>query len=128
MKSFGHHLILEMWDCDKEVLGDVKRIKEVIRRAASQAGATIIEVLCHEFSPSGVTGVALLAESHLTIHTWPEQGYAAADIFTCGSSTEPQLAALCLVEALRARNSSTRELKRGTLELDPAPHETVQLQ
>lgn len=124
-ESLGCHLILEMWDCDKEVLGDVERIKEVVRRAASQARATIIEVLCHEFSPSGITGVALLAESHLTIHTWPEHGYAAADIFTCGSSTEPQLAALCLVEGLRARHSSTMELKRGAFKRDPVPHQTL---
>jgi S-adenosylmethionine decarboxylase proenzyme len=102
-----------MWDCDREVLNNARKIKEILRRAAIEARATVIKVFCHEFSPEGVTGVALLAESHLTIHTWPEEGYAAADIFTCGQTTDPQLAAQYLLSVFKAKDSTTFELKRG---------------
>ncbi len=116
MEAFGRHLILEMWDCDREVLNNAKKIKEILRRAAEKAKATVIRVFCHEFSPTGVTGVALLAESHLSVHTWPEEGYAAADIFTCGQFTDPQLAARYLLSGFKAKNSTTFELKRGSMQ------------
>lgn len=115
METFGRHLVLEMWDCDREILNNAKRLREILRKAAEEAGATVIRVFCHEFNPKGVTGVALLAESHLTIHTWPDEGYAAADIFTCGQHTDPQLAAQHLISSLRAKDSTTFELKRGSM-------------
>jgi S-adenosylmethionine decarboxylase len=104
-----------MWDCDREILNNAKRLREILRKAAEEAGATVIRVFCHEFNPKGVTGVALLAESHLTIHTWPEEGYAAADIFTCGQHTDPQLAVQYLISSLKAKDSTTFELKRGSM-------------
>lgn len=115
METFGRHLVLEMWDCDREILNNAKRLREILRKAAEKAGATVIRVFCHEFNPKGVTGVALLAESHLTIHTWPEEGYAAADIFTCGQHTDPQLAVQYLISSLKAKDSTTFELKRGSM-------------
>ena len=115
METFGRHLIVEMWDCDREILNNAKRLREILRRAAEEARATVIRVFCHEFNPKGVTGVALLAESHLTIHTWPDEGYAAADIFTCGQHTDPQLAAQHLISSLKAKDSTTFELKRGSM-------------
>ncbi len=123
LEAFGRHLILEMWDCDREVLDDAKKIREILRRAAIEAKATVIKVFCHEFSPAGVTGVVLLAESHLTVHTWPEEGYAAADIFTCGQSTDPQLAAQYLLAGFKAKNSTTFELKRGNMQTREVVHQ-----
>ncbi|HLA38143.1 MAG TPA: adenosylmethionine decarboxylase [Candidatus Brocadiales bacterium] len=116
METFGRHLIVEMWDCDREILNNAKRLREILRRAAEEARATVIRVFCHEFNPKGITGVALLAESHLAIHTWPEEGYAAADIFTCGQYTDPQLAAQYLISSLKAKDSTTLELKRGSMQ------------
>ena len=115
METFGRHLVLEMWDCDREILNNAKRLREILRKAAEEAGATVIRVFCHAFNPKGVTGVALLAESHLTIHTWPEEGYAAAAIFTCGQHTDPQLAVQYLISSLKAKDSTTFELKRGSM-------------
>lgn len=125
METFGRHLILEMWDCDREVLNNAKKVREILRRAAIEARATVIRVFCHEFSPEGVTGVVLLAESHLTIHTWPEEGYAAADIFTCGQSTDPQLAAQYLITGFKAKNSTTFELRRGSMRAREAVHQSA---
>jgi len=116
LETFGRHLIVEMWDCDREILNNAKRLREILRRAAEEARATVIRVFCHEFNPKGITGVALLAESHLAIHTWPEEGYAAADIFTCGQYTDPQLAAQYLISSLKAKDSTTLELKRGSMQ------------
>lgn len=125
MEAFGRHLILEMWDCDREILNNAKKVREILRSAATEARATVIRVFCHEFSPEGVTGVALLAESHLSVHTWPEEGYAAADIFTCGQSTDPQLAAQYLLEGFKAKNSTTLELKRGNMRAREAVHQSA---
>ncbi len=113
MEAFGRHLIVEMWDCDREVLNNAKKIREILREAALRARATVIRVFCHEFSPEGVTGVVLLAESHLSVHTWPEEGYAAVDIFTCGQTTEPRLAAEHVLTGFKAKSSYMVELKRG---------------
>ncbi len=103
-----------MWDCDKEILNDARKIKEIVQRAASEAKATVIDTMCHEFDPPGVTCMALLAESHLSVHTWPEQGYVAADIFTCGHSADPQPGAEYLLRAFKPKDSKTVELKRGS--------------
>ena len=115
METFGRHLILEMWDCDREILNNAKKIREILRKASEEARATVIRVFCHEFNPKGVTGVAILAESHLAIHTWPDEGYAAVDIFTCGQYTDPQLAAQYLLLSFKAKDSTTFELKRGSI-------------
>ena len=83
--------------------------------AATEAGATVVEKAFHQFNPHGVSGVVIVAESHLFIHTWPEYGYAAVDIFTCGDSFVPQEAADYLIERLRSQNPSVTELQRGII-------------
>ena len=83
--------------------------------AAVDSGATVLGESFHHFSPQGVSGVVVIAESHLSIHTWPEYGYAAVDIFTCGTSVEPEKAAEVLIEKLGAKNHSLMEIQRGLL-------------
>ena len=82
--------------------------------AAKRAGATLLNLITHRFDPQGVTGLALLAESHISIHTWPENGYAAVDVFTCGDHTMPEQACQVLSQELRARRHSLKSFLRET--------------
>ena len=116
MNALGKHLLLELKDCDKEVLNDLSFIKKVLLQAANEAGTTVLGESFHQFNPHGVSGVVVIAESHIFIHTWPEHGYAAVDIFTCGDTVQPQKAAQLLVKELRAESHSMLEIQRGILE------------
>lgn len=116
MNALGKHLLLELKDCDKEVLNDISFLKSVLLAAAGEAGATVLGESFHRFNPHGVSGVVIISESHLCIHTWPEHGYAAADIFTCGDSVQPQKAADILISKLGSKNHSILEVQRGTLD------------
>ena len=107
--------MLELKGCNPELLDDLAYIKGAMREAADGVGAHILGESFHHFHPQGVTGILAIAESHLCIHTWPEHGYAAADIFTCGSSIEPRRAAQLLIERLESREPSLVELRRGVL-------------
>ena len=118
MNALGKHLLLELKDCDKEVLNDLSFIRDTLLSAASEAGATVLGESFHQFSPQGVSGVVVIAESHLSIHTWPEYGYAAADIFTCGNSVQLEKAAEILIEKLGSKNHSVIEVQRGILDAD----------
>lgn len=89
MNALGKHLLVELHGCDPEALKSIDLIREAMVSAAREANATIVGVSFHEFSPFGVSGVVVIAESHLTIHTWPEYRYAAVDIFTCGDTLKP---------------------------------------
>ncbi len=104
---------MELNECNSEVLRDLKRIEEILLTAAKKANATVVESRFHQFSPFGISGLVVIAESHLSIHTWPEHNYAAVDIFTCGESLKPHLAISYLVEKLGSLKSSVVELKRG---------------
>jgi len=116
LNALGKHLLLELKDCDKEVLNDISFLKSVLLAAAGEAGATVLGESFHRFNPHGVSGVVIISESHLCIHTWPEHGYAAADIFTCGDSVQPQKAAEILISKLGSKNHSILEVQRGTLD------------
>jgi S-adenosylmethionine decarboxylase len=89
--------------------------------AARRAQATIVDVAFHEFNPFGISGVVVIAESHLTIHTWPEYRYAAVDVFSCGETLQPQVAVDYLVEQLGASRASVVELQRGVFLQAPSP-------
>jgi S-adenosylmethionine decarboxylase len=118
MTAIGQHLIADLWGCDG--LADPAVIEDALRSAATAASATLLDLKLHHFGPQqGVTGVALLAESHISIHSWPEHGYAAVDIFLCGEA--PRLAAAldCLVERLNAKRVTRTQLVRGG-----TPHNT----
>lgn len=107
---------MELKGCDKEVLNDLGFLKDALITAAGEAGATVLGESFHQFNPRGVSGVVIIAESHLCIHTWPEYGYAAVDIFTCGNSVQPKEAAEMLVRKLGSKNHSIIEMQRGILD------------
>lgn len=113
--TLGRHLLSEFYDCDPNILNNVALIEKVMSEAALIAGATIVQKTFHHFSPYGVSGVVVIAESHLAIHTWPEYGYAAVDLFTCGESVDPLVAYNYLKEHLHAKTAFYSELKRGLL-------------
>jgi S-adenosylmethionine decarboxylase len=108
-------LLVELKDSNSKILNDIKKVQEILISAARQAKATIVEISFHKFSPFGISGVVVIAESHLTIHTWPEYGFAAVDIFTCGDLLKPEVAASYLIEKFQSKNPSMVEIKRGLL-------------
>ena len=118
MNALGKHLLLELKDCDKEILNDLDTLKSIMVTAAEKSGATIMCESFHRFNPHGISGVVIIAESHLFIHTWPEYGYAAADIFTCGTTVKPEKAADLLIRNLKAGNHSVTEMQRGILAME----------
>jgi S-adenosylmethionine decarboxylase len=115
LNALGRHILVELHDCDKEALNDLDFIREVMLKAAIDCGAVVLGESFHRFSPQGVSGVVVIAESHISIHTWPEHGYAAADVFTCGTSVNPEIAAQVLIEKLGSKNHTLTEIKRGLL-------------
>ena len=115
MNGVGKHLLLELKDCNKEMLDDLDSLKSTLLAVANEAGATVLGESFHQFNPHGVSGVVIIAESHLFIHTWPEYGYAAADIFTCGDSVQPEKAVKMLISKLGAKSHSIVKLQRGPL-------------
>lgn len=112
MNSLGRHWIVEYKECEPTNLKDPVVIESFLQQAAKIMGATIVQSNFHHFSPLGVSGVVVIMESHLTIHTWPEFGYAAVDIFTCGKM-DTQLAVDFLFEKLKAKYKVTQLLHRG---------------
>jgi len=115
LRALGRHLLLELFDCDVEVLNSLEAVKTALVEAARRSRATIVDVVFHEFNPFGISGVVVVAESHLSIHTWPEHRYAAVDIFSCGAMLQPEKAAAYLVEQFGAERTSVVELRRGVL-------------
>jgi len=113
--ALGTHLLVELKNCNPEILKDLNSVKTILVDAAKKANATIVDVTFHEFSPFGISGVVVIAESHLTIHTWPEYGFAAVDVFTCGETIQPEIAAQYIVEAFECKNPSIVEMKRGII-------------
>ena len=113
MTVLGYHVLLELRDCNPTLLNDLNYIRQAMLTAANDVGATVVGESFHRFSPQGVTGILAIAESHISIHTWPEYGYAAADIFTCGSTFPPMEAAGRLAEKLECRDAEFKEIERG---------------
>ena len=114
-RALGTHLLLEMNECDAALLDDMALVKQVLLAAADAAGATVVGEVFHKFSPVGVTGIVCIAESHISIHTWPEHSYAAVDIFTCGEDFKPMEAAHFIAEGLQAQHCNVMEVKRGVV-------------
>lgn len=127
MYALGTHLLVELKECNPEILKNSERVKNAMLSAAKECGATIIDSSFREFSPFGISGVVVIAESHLTIHTWPEYRYAAVDIFTCGDIIKPEIAASHLIELFECKNPSIVEMKRGILsyENEKLPHKAT---
>ena len=109
----GVHLLIELWE--GENFCDLPAIDRILRQAVDDCGATLLSMNLHEFSPGGgISGVGMLSESHITIHTWPEYEYAAMDLFVCGT-VDPHLAVPALKEGFNPRNIQITEIKRGIL-------------
>lgn len=114
MTYLGKHLLLEFYDCPAPLLSDPQQIADILEKAAEVMQATVVSSDFHHFSPLGVSGVVIIQESHLTIHTWPEYGYAAVDIFTCGEIKMEQ-GVVFLKEKLQAKTLERQEFQRGKL-------------
>jgi S-adenosylmethionine decarboxylase len=111
--SNGRHLILDLYNCDRDLLDDYEELERLLQVALNMAGANILRVFGEKFQPQGVTLLALLAESHASIHTWPELGYAAIDLYTCGDTTNTHRAAEFLKTKLKSNQSEEKELVRS---------------
>ena len=107
------HLLLELYRCDYEKLNDESFLRCSLNKAAKLANATVLNLISNKFEPQGVTAIALLAESHISIHTWPESNYSAVDIFTCGRNMIPELSSQFLIEVLKAEEHSLRVIERN---------------
>ena len=107
------HLLLELYRCDYEKLNDESFLRCSLNRAAKLAKATVLNLISNKFEPHGVTAIALLAESHISIHTWPESCYSAIDIFTCGQNMIPELASQYLIGVLKAQEHYLRVIERN---------------
>ena len=112
MNTQSSHILAEFHGCDPSLLNSVEDIRQAMLEAAIAAQATVVAESFHRYAPQGVSGVLVLAESHLSVHTWPEAGYAATDIFTCGTCL-PQRAQDVLGRALAAQSVELMELRRG---------------
>jgi S-adenosylmethionine decarboxylase proenzyme len=115
MKSLGRHLLIELYDCDKDILKDIGAVEDIMVNAAKAAKATVVDVVFHTFNPHGNSGVVVVQESHLAIHTWPEYAFASVDIYTCGEVVQPWKSYQYLVKHFKAKNSTVMEMKRGVL-------------
>ncbi|UCG37921.1 MAG: S-adenosylmethionine decarboxylase proenzyme [bacterium] len=115
MNALGRHILAEYYNCDARVLDDIRLVEESMKEAAVRAGSTIVDSVFRRFAPHGISGVVVIAESHLAIHTWPEYGYAAVDLFTCGEKVDPWVAYQYLREIFRAGDAECKELPRGEL-------------
>lgn len=113
MEALGRQILVEFYDCESNSINDVEYIEKAMLNAAKAADATIISHNFHKFSPYGVSGMVVIAESHISIHTWPEYNYAAVDIFTCGDTIDPWTIQEFLKEAFSSQNVSSMEMKRG---------------
>lgn len=112
MRGLGRHLVVELWGC-QENLNDSQAIRKALVEAVRRAGATLIDVQVHTFNPHGVSGIAVIAESHISLHTWPEHGYVALDVFTCGEKVVPEAALEVFRELFRPQRTNLIEIKRG---------------
>ena len=113
LRHQSKHFLLELYRCDREKLNDESFLRWILNRAAKLANATVLNLISNKFEPQGVTAIALLAESHIWIHTWPESNYSAVDIFTCGKNMMPELASQYLIESLMAKEHSLRVIERN---------------
>jgi S-adenosylmethionine decarboxylase len=111
----GDHVIADLWDCENNILNDSDKIKELLKIASLESGATPLKYLDHKFEPQGVTGIWILSESHCSVHTYPEIGYGHFDIFTCGNHCKPEVGIDFIVSILKPKRKKIVKMNRGTL-------------
>ncbi len=113
MKILGNHLVVELTGCNNDILNDCNRLQDCFDEAVRKSVATKVKSVFHRYNPHGVSGVVVIAESHMSIHTWPEYGYAAVDFFTCGDTVDPYKAFQWVKTILGASSAQISEIKRG---------------
>lgn len=114
MNYLGRHILIDLYDCNKDLLDNKEYIENVMLKAAEIGNATIVNSSFHKFSPYGVSGIVVISESHLSIHTWVEFNYAAIDVFTCSDKMFTDKIVNFLIERFYSENHIIKELKRGT--------------
>lgn len=112
-QTHGRHILLDVWGVEADTLNDLESMQEAMLGAAAAAGASVVDSTFHRFPVQGLSGVVVLAESHISVHTFPEHGYAAFDIFTCGSRVDPERACEHLARCVQAEGRFTRRFSRG---------------
>lgn len=125
MEAIGYHYLVEASGCDPEILADLDRIKEIMFNAAKIGKMDVKTVYFYKFSPSGVSGILVVSESHLSIHTWPENQYAAIDIFICGKESEPEKALDFILSSLKSSYAHVTEVERGVKDEDIYTHSVI---
>jgi S-adenosylmethionine decarboxylase len=118
IETIGFHYVVEASGCDPEILANANRIRQIFLEAAKVGNMEVKASYFFKFSPTGVSGVVIVAESHISIHTWPEKGYAALDVYTCGTKANPEKAVDYILDKLRAKYAHVSEIKRGIEEDD----------
>ena len=113
LEILGHHALLDVYGCDADVLNDLGALKRIFLDTANALKCTIVDEVFHRFAPQGVSGVVVIAESHLSIHTWPERRYAAIDLYTCGDPTQVDRMPKILQQALGAERYEFKRVPRG---------------
>jgi S-adenosylmethionine decarboxylase len=113
VQSLGNHLIVELYECHREFINDARAVEDALVKAVDISGAKMVQSVVHEFNPHGISGVVVIEESHFSVHTWPEYGYCALDIFTCGDEIDYYSALHYLKQEFKAKNFSVTEMKRG---------------
>jgi len=114
----GRHILAEFFECDPNVLNNPELVEKYMLQAALECGATVVNKCFHLFAPHGVSGVVIISESHLAIHTWPEYGYAAVDLFTCGEQCDPKVSYEFLKEKFNSKDAKYSQLNRGLMNTD----------
>ncbi|MCD6133300.1 MAG: adenosylmethionine decarboxylase [Deltaproteobacteria bacterium] len=125
MRALGRHILVEYFNCDRELLNDPVRLESCLKEAAVKTGAHILSSTFRTFEPHGVSGVVIVAESHLAIHTWPEYGILLGDFFTCGEQANPWKAHEYLKNILKPTRSMEREILRGIMDRDISHKPTI---
>lgn len=119
-EALGHHILLDLWGVSEHLLDDPEALEEALAAAAAAGGAHVVERRMHRFAPHGVSGVLILAESHLAIHTWPESGFAGVDVFTCGPSSVAEAVAREVVARLGPVTHAIQRVDRGVARVPAA--------
>ena len=119
MTPLARHTLLELHACDPAILASSLALRPLLLNAVRAGGATIVSEIFHDFSPHGVSGIIVIAESHVAIHTWPEHAYAAVDIFSCSPTLDQAAMGKCIASALGAARSECRVIERGIANQPP---------
>ncbi|WP_025028186.1 adenosylmethionine decarboxylase [Caldalkalibacillus mannanilyticus] len=123
--TFGRHIAIDTWGVDFNLLNSAEKLQHHMIEAAEACGATVLSVQAKQFDPQGATVLVLLSESHLSIHTYPEKGFAALDCYTCGETVDPEVAIDFMVKVLQPKKAYARKIIRGVGELEVVTPEIV---